>query len=281
MAWSAADIPDQSGRTVVITGGNSGIGYPTALELAKKGAEVHIAARDATRGEAAVRRIQKQGAQAHFHRLDLGDLDDVARFVEAAPESVDVLINNAGIMMTPPWTTKQGYEAQWGINVVGHAQLTKHLLGRVTDRVVTISSIAHQRGRIIPESWRSLDRYQPWWAYSQSKLGNLLFAQALDRRLDGERRSVAAHPGISLTRLSRDMPLKFKAAMLAYVPFLQSAARGALPTLYAATQDVPGGSYWGPRGFREWRGAPGPAEVFLHAQNEALQDEVLDAVWNL
>ncbi len=282
MAWSPADIPDQSGRTFIITGGNSGIGFHAALELVKKGAHVIIGCRRMDAATAAAAKIDKAGpgscVAAH---LDLADLDSVNAFAKGAPKAIDVLVNNAGIMMTPRRITPQGWESQWGVNVVGHAALTKALLPRIKDRVVTISSIAHWDGRIRPATWHG-DDYNPWKAYAQSKLGDLMFALRLQNELEAEGssiRSVAAHPGVSLTRLAKDMPFGLKLTMILWVPFLQSANKGAWPTLRAATDDVAGGSYWGPAGRKERRGPPVEAEIKPHAKDHAMQDEVWNAVW--
>ncbi len=282
MKWSLDDIPDQTGKTVVITGANSGIGYYAALELAKRGADVVLACRRLDAAEEAAARINKVArGRARGELLDLGDLESVAAFVARAPKTIAVLINNAGIMMVPEALTPQGYESQWGVNVVGHAALTHGLLDRITERVVTIASLAHRSGDIDPASFTGAD-YNPWKAYAQSKLGDLIFALRLERHLRESGSnviSVAAHPGVSLTRLAKDMPWYLKALMLPYVPFLQTAARGALPTLYAATADVEGGTYWGPRGRKERRGRPHKAHIAGRALKPANQETVWAAVW--
>lgn len=285
MAWTPNDIPDQTGRTFVITGGNSGIGYHAAKHLVQHGAVVVLACRRLDAAEEAAARINGQeGATglATAKHLDLIDPDSVRRFVqEDAPDSIDVLVNNAGVMMTPRRIGPQGLESQWAINVVGHALLTKLLLPRITDRVVTVSSIAHLAGRIEPETWDGTD-YEPWKAYRQSKLGDMVFGLRLQKHLDATGsnvKSVICHPGVSLTRLAKDMPLGLKLAMILYVPFLQSGDKGSWPTLRAATDDVEGGSYWGPRGFREMRGAPAEARIAGRAKKPETQDLVWDAVW--
>ncbi len=285
MAWSPKDIPDQSGRTFVITGANSGIGYHAAKRLVRRGAKVILACRRLPAAEAAAARINaksKSGGKAIPAYLDLEDHRSIHGFVEReAPDRIDVLINNAGVMMIPHRITPQGHEAQWGINVVGHALLTKLLLPRIQERVVTISSIAHRHGRMKPETWHG-DKYHPWWAYQQSKLGNLMFALRLQKHLEESGstvKSVAAHPGVSLTRLAKDMPKGWMLTQLMYVPFLQSGDKGAWPTLRAATDDVPGGSYWGPSRFNEWRGPPAEAEIRPHALDAQVQETVWKAVW--
>lgn len=283
MSWTPADIPDQTGRTFVVTGANSGIGYRAARHLARKGADVVLACRRLDAGREAAARIDASApGTARAAHLDLEDLESVQTFVDRdAPDRIDVLVNNAGVMMIPRRISPQGYEAQWAINVMGHARLTRLLLPRVTDRVVTLSSIAHRHGRIDPSTWKG-DRYHPWRAYGQSKLGDLVFALRLQRHLEENRstlRSVACHPGVSLTRLHKDMPLGLKASMVLYLPFLQSAEKGAWPTLRAATDDVPGGSYWGPRGLYEMRGRPVGARVAGRARKPETQEQVWDAVW--
>ncbi len=276
-------MPDQHGRTFVITGANSGIGYHAALQLAKKGADVVLACRRLGAAEEAAAKInQKAPGRARAELLDLADLSSVAAFVERAPESIDVLINNAGIMMVPFARTPQGIESQWGVNVVGHAALTHALLPRIKDRVVTISSLAHRHGAIEPATFTDEALYNPWKAYAQSKLGDLIFSFTLQEHLEAtgsEVISVAAHPGVTLTRLAKDVPWYLKALMLPYVPLLQSGGHGALPTLYAATQDVPGGSYWGPSSRREHRGPPGPARVARRARDPTNKATVWSAVW--
>lgn len=282
MAWTPADIPDQTGRTFVITGANSGIGYRAALHLAMRGADVVLACRRLDAAKEAVDRIHaKAPGRATAMHLDLEDQDSVRAFAEAAPKSIDVLINNAGIMMVPRRLSPQGLEAQWAINVVGHVLLTRLLLPRIQDRVVTVSSLAHRHGRIDPATWNG-DHYHPWVAYAQSKLGDMVFGLRLQRHLDetgSKVKSVICHPGVSLTHLAKDMPLGLKLAMLFYVPFIQSSEKGSWPTLRAATGDVEGGSYWGPRGLHEMRGRPEPGRIAGRAKKPATQELVWQAVW--
>ncbi len=284
MAWNPRDIGDQTGRTFVITGANSGVGYHAAHNLAAAGAQVVLACRRLDAAQDAAVRIDADvpgGARARAAHLDLENLESVRTFAASAPASIDVLVNNAGIMMVPQRLSPQGIEAQWAVNVVGHAALTRLLLPRITDRVVTVSSLAHRKGSIDPATWGG-EGYTPWAAYAQSKLGNLLFALRLQRHFEetgSPLRSMAAHPGISLTRLAKDMGAMAKIAMLAYVPFLQSAEKGSWPTLRAATDDVPGGTYWGPAGRKEHRGPPAEAHIANRARDGALQDLVWDAVW--
>jgi NAD(P)-dependent dehydrogenase (short-subunit alcohol dehydrogenase family) len=257
--WTAADIPPQTGRTVVVTGANSGLGLVTARELARAGAHVTLAVRDVARGEQAAASIE---GQVTVRRLDLADLESVRAFAAAWTGDLDVLINNAGIMMVPAGVTIDGFELQFGTNHLGHFALTNLLLPHVTDRVVTLSSSLHRSGSVdlADLNWQRRP-YSATGAYSQSKLANLLFTLELQRRLTaaGSRvRALAAHPGWAATNLQGRTGnwMADRAAALGNRIFAQSDERGALPTLAAATQDLPGGSYLGPDGFQEMRGHP-------------------------
>jgi NAD(P)-dependent dehydrogenase (short-subunit alcohol dehydrogenase family) len=257
--WTAADLPSQAGRTVVVTGANSGLGLVTARELARAGASVVLAVRDESRGQAAAATIDGEVA---VRRLDLADLDSVRAFAAGWTGDLEVLINNAGIMMVPAGVTLDGFELHFGTNHLGHFALTNLLLPHVTDRVVTLSSNLHRPGAIDLDdlNWQRRP-YSANGAYAQSKLANLLFTLELQRRLAASRsevRALAAHPGWAATNLqgrsgSRlvDGGMKLGNLLLA-----QSDERGALPTLAAATRDLPGGSYLGPDGFQELRGHP-------------------------
>jgi NAD(P)-dependent dehydrogenase (short-subunit alcohol dehydrogenase family) len=257
--WTAADIPSQAGRTVVVTGANSGLGLVTARELARAGAQVTLAVRDVSRGEQAAASMDGDVTVRH---LDLANLDSVRAFAGEWTGSLDVLVNNAGIMMVPAGLTADGFELQFGTNHLGHFALTNLLLPHVTDRVVTVSSSMHRSGSIDLDdlNWERRP-YNATRAYGQSKLANLLFSLELQRRLAdaGSRvRSMAAHPGYAATNLQgrsgswlTDGGMKLGNLVLA-----QSDERGALPTLAAAVQDLPGGSYLGPDGFQELRGYP-------------------------
>ncbi len=256
--WTAADVPDQTGRTVIVTGANSGIGEATAAVLAERGASVVLACRNTTKGEAAAGRMR---GEVSVRRLDLADLASVREFAAATPQA-DVLVNNAGVMAIPLSRTADGFEMQIGTNFLGHFALTGLLLPRITDRVVTLSSGAHRPGRIDLDdlNWRTR-RYRRWQAYSQSKLADLMFAYELDRRLrerSSAVRSLAAHPGYAATELQGHTE-SFQDRVMAVGNRLiaQNAAAGALPTLYAATvPDAPGGAYYGPSGPGELRGYP-------------------------
>ncbi|MDQ0600705.1 NAD(P)-dependent dehydrogenase (short-subunit alcohol dehydrogenase family) [Streptomyces canus] len=259
-AWNAAHLPDLTGRTAVITGANSGIGLTAAAALAGAGAHVVFAVRDPRRGEAAARTVH---GSVEVRRLDLADLSSVREFAAAWDGPLDLLINNAGVMMVPEQRTPDGFEMQFGTNHLGHFALTNLLLPYLTDRVVTVSSGAHRWGdariRFDDLNWTS--GYHPNQAYAQSKLANLLFTLELQRRLTESGsavRALAAHPGYSATNLQSHAAspaarvfMKFGNRFLA-----QDDKAGTLPTLYAATQDLPGASYVGPDGFGEMRGAP-------------------------
>ena len=256
--WTAAGIPDQSGRRIVVTGANSGLGAVTADQLAAHGATVVLACRDTDKGHAAAKNMT---GDVTVRRLDLADLASVRAFADDTGE-IEVLINNAGIMAVPKGRTADGFEVQFGTNHLGHFALTGLLLPRITDRVVTMSSSAHQIGRInLGDPNYQQRRYRPWGAYGQSKLANLMFAFELQRRLTAAGsplRSMAAHPGYAATELqshSHSAASRFMA--LANSVMAQSAEQGALPELYAATApSLTGGEYVGPDGLFQQRGYP-------------------------
>src|SRR5215218_731896 len=248
--WTANDIPDQSGRTFVITGANSGIGLSAARELAGKGAHVVLAVRNTAKGEAAVRTIN---GSTEVRALDLADLASV-RTIADEQEPFDVLINNAGVMNVAQGRTKDGFELQIGTNHLGHFALTNLLLPKLRDRVVVVASGAHRIGRINLEdlNWEHT-RYQRYRAYGQSKLANLLFMSELQRKLvaaGSDVKAVGAHPGWAATNLQSHAPSKLENGVMAMANRLlaQSGDMGALPTLFAATQDLPGDAYIGPGG---------------------------------
>src|SRR3954470_2936645 len=257
--WTAQDLPRLDGRTFVVTGANSGIGFAAARELGRAGARVVLAVRDVARGEAAAAAVD---GETEVRQLDLADLASVHAFADAWEGDLDVLVNNAGVMAVPERRTKDGFEMQLGTNHLGHFALTNLLLDRIQDRVVTVSSGAHRIGTIDLDdlNW-DVRKYERWRAYGQSKLANLLFALELQRRLQDAAspvRSLAAHPGYAATQLqSRTENLIQNSVMwVANKVIAQSEEMGALPTLYAATQDLPGGSYVGPDRFQEQRGHP-------------------------
>jgi NAD(P)-dependent dehydrogenase (short-subunit alcohol dehydrogenase family) len=267
--WTTADIPDQTGRTAVITGANTGLGYETAAALAAKGAHVVLAVRNIEKGKAAADLIARAhpGASVAIQELDLTSLDSVraaADQLRSNYDSIDLLINNAGVMMTPKSATKDGFELQFGTNHLGHFALTNLLLDRVLaapgSRVVTVSSVGHRfaRNGIRFDDLQWERDYSRIGAYGQSKLANLMFTYELQRRLRGtETIAAAAHPGGSRTELTRNLPPLVAAASRVLEPLFQSADMGALPSLRAATDPgVLGGQYYGPDGFGEQRGYP-------------------------
>ncbi|WP_240274577.1 oxidoreductase [Mycobacterium ulcerans] len=251
--WTAADLPSFTGRTVIVTGANSGLGAVTARELARHGARVILAVRNTSKGEAAAQQMTGPNAgPVEVRRLDLQDLSSVREFAAGVDKS-DLLINNAGIMATPYSLTADGFESQIGTNHLGHFALTNLLLPKLTDRVVTVSSMAHWTGRInLADLNYQSRRYSPWLAYGQSKLANLLFTSEPQKRLDAAGsplRALAAHPGFSHTNLQGASGRKLGDAVVSFGTRLiaTDADFGARQTLYAASQDLPGNTYVGPR----------------------------------
>jgi NAD(P)-dependent dehydrogenase (short-subunit alcohol dehydrogenase family) len=247
--WTAADLPSFAGRTAIVTGASGGLGEVTARELARVGAQVILAVRNTEKGEAAA---QQMTGDVEVRRLDLQDLASVRDFADGV-ETVDVLVNNAGIMATPYALTVDDFEGQIGTNHLGHFALTNLLLPKLTGRVVTVSSVMHRIGRISLDdlNWTTR-RYSAWPAYGQSKLANLLFTSELQRRLDtvgSSLRALAAHPGFSHTNLQGHSGHKFAdAVMVASTRVVSTdAGFGARQTLYAASQDLPGNTFVGPR----------------------------------
>lgn len=272
-------MPDQTGRTVIVTGANSGLGAVTARELARAGASVILACRNVEKGKAAAASMP---GLVEVRGVDLADLQSVREFAEGV-DGVDVLINNAGVMAVPFARTADGFEMQIGTNHLGHFALTGRLLPRIADRVVTLSSGAHRMGRIDLDdlNWTTR-RYRPWLAYGQAKLANLMFAFELQRRLAAAGsavRSVAAHPGYAATELQSHTgtPLdRFMAVGNRY--FAQSAEGGARSTLFAATQPtIAGGSYVGPDGLGELYGNP----RLVGSSTAARDEHVAARLWEL
>jgi NAD(P)-dependent dehydrogenase (short-subunit alcohol dehydrogenase family) len=262
--WTFANLPDLTGRTAVVTGANTGLGYETATALAAKGAHVVLAVRNLDKGKAAADLIvrARPGADVSVQELDLTSLAsiaDAAGELRARHDHLDLLVNNAGVMMTPRSSTKDGFELQLGTNHLGHfaftGRLMELLLATPLSRVVTVSSLGHRIGRIRFDDLQSQRRYRRIGAYGQSKLANLLFTYELQRRLRGtDTIAVAAHPGGSNSELSRYLP---NAIQLVFRPLEQSTEMGALPTLRAAADpNASGGDYYGPGGFAELRGYP-------------------------
>jgi NAD(P)-dependent dehydrogenase (short-subunit alcohol dehydrogenase family) len=268
-----ADIPDMTGRRVIVTGASSGIGRETARAFAGAGARVVLAARDLHRGRAAASTMP---GDTELRPLDLASLASVRAFAAAWNGPIDLLINNAGVMVPPLSHTQDGFELQFGTNHLGHFALTNLLLDRITGRIVTVSSTGHRMGQIDFDdlNWERKP-YNAWRAYGQSKLANLLFTAELQRRLTAAGSSVlatAAHPGYAATNLQFHSGNRFMDLLGAVGNRLlaQDAASGALPTLFAAVAEIPGNSFAGPSGFMEQRGLPK-----LVSRSPAAQDEVV------
>ncbi len=276
--WTSADIPDQRGRVAIVTGANTGLGLETARLLAKKGAQVILACRSPEKGQAALDRIaaDQPSGQASLEALDLADLDSVTAFAArfgAKHQRLDLLINNAGVMVPPLGRTKQGFELQIGTNHLGHFALTGRLLplllGTPGARVVVVASTAANFGQIdlADLNWEKRS-YRAAAAYAQSKLANQLFLLELSRRLSGaeaELKVTGAHPGWTATDLQRTAGL----ARFFNPYFAMKPEDGALPTLRAAVDPTAvSGSYWGPSGFYELSGPPAPGKLSKKAKDE-------------
>ena len=273
-----------TGKTVIVTGSNTGIGYETALDLYKKGAKVYVACRNEEKAIHAIERMKADGGTGElvYEHLDLSSLASVKAFADnviKAESKLDLLINNAGIMIPPPSKTEDGFETQFGVNFVGHFALTGHLFNllesTIGSRVVTLSSIAH-RGAVIDFNNFHLEKeYQNWREYGQSKLADIIFALEFEKRLrknDNQILSLAAHPGFSETDLQKYMDK----AVLASLE-LMTAKEGAQPTLAACLrEDAKGGQYWGPDGHNEQKGKPGLAKIDAVALDETLNAKLWD-----
>ena len=285
-AWTFDDMPDQTGRTAIVTGANSGIGFETARMLALRGANVTLACRSVERASGALGRIlgERPPGKVTMETLDLSDLESVAAFAKAFAsknDRLDLLVNNAGVMVPPLGRTKQGFELQFGTNHLGHFALTARLLPLLEkapgSRVVVVSSTMQNIGKIDFDdlNWERRS-YSAWLAYGQSKLANMLFALELQRRLAAAGSKVqvtAAHPGWTATDLQRTSALVRVLNPL----FAMKPADGALPTLRAATDpQAPPASYWGPSHFMEMNGPPAPARVSPRARDEAVAAKLFD-----
>lgn len=295
MTWTNADLPDQNGRTAIVTGSNTGLGFETAVGLAGAGARVVLACRDLAKADHARKEVQQRspGAAVETLRLDLGDLSAVRDAAAEARErfpSIDLLINNAGVMVPPRSETADGFELQFGTNHLGHFAFTGLVLDRLLStpgsRVVTVSSIAHQQGRMRWDDLQWASGYRRIKAYGQSKLANLLFALELQRRLaaaDVDTISLAAHPGVSATELGRYIPGAGLPGLRQVIGALtalttQSAERGALPTLRAAVDPTAVGSqFYGPDGLRQMRGDP----ILVIPDRHALRTEDGQRLWSI
>jgi NAD(P)-dependent dehydrogenase (short-subunit alcohol dehydrogenase family) len=257
--WTAADLPSFAGRTAIVTGATSGLGLITARELARVGAHVVLAVRDVSRGETVAKEF---GGDVEVREVDLSSLASIRAFAEAWSGDIDVLVNNAGIMNVPKAVTVDGFERHLGVDHLGPFALTNLLLPHITDRVVTVSSIVHRSGTIVLDDlmWENRS-YKRMAAYGQAKLANLLFSLELQLRLDevgSPVRSLSSHPGYSATNLQSrtENPVTDLLGRVGNALLAQSAEAGALPSLYAASQDLPGGCYIGPDGRGEYRGFP-------------------------
>ncbi|ALB45207.1 oxidoreductase [Clostridium beijerinckii] len=292
--WTSKDITSQKGRSVVITG-TGGIGYETALELTRAGAEVIMAGRNKDKGEEAIRKIKKinPNGNIRFEKLDLADLASIEAFGErmkSKRKSLDILINNAAVMAPPKrLVTKDGFELQMGTNYFGHFALTAQMLPLLKKgdkpRVITLSSLAHTAGIIDFGDLQSEHNYKPMVTYGQSKLACLMFAFELQRRSDAAGwgiTSMSTHPGISRTELipngaGKNSPTGIVRRLMG--PFLfQPASHGAWPSLYAATaENVKGGTYYGPSKMKEMRGYPTIAKI----APQALDVKVASKLWEV
>jgi|AntDeeMinimDraft_4_1070355.scaffolds.fasta_scaffold00224_30 hypothetical protein len=282
-AWTPDDIPELTGKTILVTGANSGLGLESARMLAGRGATVVMACRNAQKGQAAMADIRAQHPDADLvlMELDLADLDSVRRFAETFRQKydrLDVLINNAGLMAPPLQHTRDGFEIQFGTNHLGHFALTGHLLDRleaaVEPRIVVVSSLAHRMGNIYFDNLNGEKWYRRWQFYGQSKLANLMFALELERRLKDEGSSVkvmAVHPGYSATNLQQGIP----GHRLFNAVTAQSQEKGAYPSVFAATSEqAESGRYYGPHGLMEFWGMPAEADVRRLARNPKVADQL-------
>jgi NAD(P)-dependent dehydrogenase (short-subunit alcohol dehydrogenase family) len=280
--FTADDVSAQTGRTFLVTGANAGIGFETARVLAARGAHVVLACRDADRATAAMDRIRADtpNAELSFQPLDLADLDQVREAAAAvlAGRRIDVLINNAGVMIPPKTLTKQGFELQFGVNHLGTFAFTGLVHGHIEDRIVITASLAHKGGTVDFSDLSATRSYHKLPRYQMSKLANLLHMFELDRRLGAAGRATQAigcHPGVAITELTRHLPFPLRGMTPLATPFFNSAAQGAWPTLQAATgAHVQGGDYLGPQGLGEVSGRSGPARATRTARDPKLVKEL-------
>lgn len=291
MSFTAANMPNQAGKTFIVTGANAGLGYETALALAQKDARVVLACRSEAKAQKAKSKILKSAPKAdlHIELVDLTDLDSVKRFsdnFQTKFDKLDVLINNAGVMVPPYTQTSDGFELQMGANYFGHFLLTGRLLDVLKktedSRIVTLSSLAHLQGSINFDDLHWEESYSKMKAYQQSKLACLIFTLELQRRLEAAKAgpiSVAAHPGVSPTELVRHVPnLLVYVLTPLFLMVSHKPAKGALPTLLAAVEKgVQGGDYYGPTGYNEMKGKPGTAKIASHAKDE----EIAKRLWDI
>lgn len=292
MEWNIESIPDLNDKIVVVTGGNSGLGYETCKVMAQKGATVVLASRSIENGEKAKKQIGETKGQINVMDLDLSDFSSIEKFAKqfySQYDKLDILINNAGIMTTPYHTTKDGLEGQQGVNHFGHFYLTAKLfpaLKKVNGaRIVNVSSLAHKSGKMDFENllFEKGNGYSPMKAYGRSKLENLLFTFELQRKIEKaglDIKVAAAHPGVSQTNLARYLENKwwFSIVFPLFKAMTQSAAQGALPEICAATiADLKGGEYFGPDGKGERKGNPKLVDTTEAAKNK----EDAQKLWEL
>lgn len=285
--WTEASIPDQTGKTALITGANTGIGFEAARALAEHGARVLLGCRNTDKANAAADRIRATAVDADIVvvSLDLSDLSSVRAAAGIVNEEahLDLLINNAGVMAIPKGTTADGFEMQFGTNHLGHFALTGLLIDQLNNtpnaRVVSVSSQGHRMGQIDFDNLDAEHHYHRWLRYGMTKVSNLLFIYELQRRLEqggSTTIAVACHPGGSNTELARDAGTLMRLVQPAAEWFMQSAAMGALPTLRAATDpEVKGGQYYGPDGFSQSRGYP----VKVHSNAYSHKRDVAKRLW--
>ena len=279
--YQESDVPDQTGKTVFITGANTGIGYDTARVLALRGARVLLGCRDESKASDAIGKIQalKADAEVVWIPLDLASLDSIANAASLVSKEskLDALVNNAGVMTPPKSMTEDGFELQFGVNHLGHYALTGHLLPKLKEqqgaRIVNVSSLAHRNGKIDYEDIHAEKRYSRMGRYSMSKFANILFTYELQRRLEAVGSSVisvACHPGGSATELGRHIPPLFALLLAPMSLIMNSSAQGALPTLMATTDaDVSGGDYFGPMKMGEMRHSAQKVDTIGPAKDKA------------
>lgn len=283
MSWTEKDLQDQSGKRFLVTGANTGLGFETSLMLAEKNAEVIMGGRNKEKLDSAISKIRQKVPEAKltpaiFDLSSVGNVKNFAGEFKEKYEKLDALINNAGVMIPPPDKTEDGFELQFGVNFIGHFVLTAGLFGLIKkspgSRVVTMSSLAHKNAGIDFENLRLEKPYDKWREYGQSKMADLMFAFELQRRIDKaglDVLSVAAHPGISKTHLLRHDDV----SMIEKYDYMHPR-QGALPELYAATENVAGGGYIGPDGEKEINGYPAEAYVDPYAYDK----KVAAKLWN-
>jgi NAD(P)-dependent dehydrogenase (short-subunit alcohol dehydrogenase family) len=287
--WTKNNIPDQSGKTVIVTGANAGVGFETALAFYEKGAHVIMAGRDLKKIEEAITRIKKLKGNATVDAgiLDLASLKSVKQFAELYIQNhkqLDLLINNAGVMIPPASKTNEGYELQFGVNFLGHFALTGYLYPLLEktpgSRIVTVSSLAYLRGVIDFDNLRSEKSYDPMREYCQSKLADIIFSIELQRRLSAKHKltvSIAAQPGANKTELTRFMSSEALTAGIERVGPLMDPWQGALPSLYAATStEASGGKLYSPDKDGGYRGYPTEATI----ADNALDETVAKKLWS-